>query len=336
MIRNRRDAYMTGMNGEYKTDNVKGQSELNNMNGFNGSYESGYVGDYRKSYSGGMDGSTHLGHMDYRNPKNTIHDNIGDNVLGEQIFDNKLYIDSSIRDYSRHPDPFRFVVKFNGIEPRTEMKTVNINGEIYSYDKYLEGDTTVIMDRVFNNINAVIMDALFLPHAIEFKTMQDGSYERSGRHLERMYYKYIVLKIHELCNGRNFSNNKSLGQESFIMKLDDETCINYHRWVPISKHVAYPESRLRTIDRLTIEICNDKGQRLCPKLDDKPHDFFAEYRQLIDKIQDLQKKNDVKTIESLIPKLDSLKHIVNCISPELHITFCSLNAQIQTLPQYRY
>ena len=34
---------------------------------------------------------------------------------------------------------------------------------------------------------------------------------------------------------------------------------------------------MRTLDKLTVEICDDKGKRLCPTLDGKKHDFFEEY-----------------------------------------------------------
>ncbi|VBB17979.1 hypothetical protein YASMINEVIRUS_442 [Yasminevirus sp. GU-2018] len=337
MNRSRQRQFLTGANGGYSTDIVTGQSELQNTNGFNGSTDSAYVGTYNTSYQGGIDGSVHLGPIDYTNPRNTIHNNIGDRVLAEQVFDNRLFIDSEFRDYSKHPDPFKFVIKFGGVDPQTESVQVEVDGNDYSYTKYLSGDTTVVMDRTFKNIKAVVVNTLILPYAIEFKTKENGAYEKSGRKLEKMFYKYIILKINELCNGRSFSNNKAFGQESFIMKIDDETCSNHHRWIPVSNHVSYPDSRLRVIDRLTVEICNDKGERLCPKLDGKPHDFFGEYRKLIDKILLLQKKGGKTSEEEIVkltPKLESLKHIVSCLSPELHVTFCSLDPQIQTLPQY--
>ena len=324
-IRNNK-AYLTGQNGSYTTDTVKAQSEFTNNN----------MGNYNTSFLGGMDGSVHLGHIDYLNPNNTLHNNIAERVLGEQVFENRLFIDSSLRDYSKYPDPFRFIVKFNGVLPKTESINTEIDGECYSYTKYIEGDTTVVMDRVFKNIKAVIINTLFLPFVMDFKTTENGKYEPSENNLKRIHYKYIVLKINELCNGRSFSNNQSLGLESFIMRLDNDSCVNFNRWVPIAKHVAYPDSRLKVIDRLTVEICNDKGERLCPKLDGKSHDFFAEYRKLIDKVIILHQKGKQKEIEKLQPKLDSLKCITSYLSPELHITFCTIDTQIQTLPQFRF
>jgi len=336
MNNSRQKAFLTGVNGSYSTDHIMGQSELGNINAFNGSHDSNYVGNYNTSFLGGMDGSIHLGQPDYSNPNNLLHNNVSDRVLGEQVFENRLYIDSAFRDYSCHNDPFRFIVKFNGVYPKTECIHVDIDCETYSYTKYCEGDTNVLMDRVFKNIKAVIINTLFLPFAIDYKTNTDGSYEKSEKNFKKLEYKYIVLKINELCNGRSFSNNKSLSQESFIMKLDDDSCFNFHRWIPTTNHVAYPDSRLKCIDRLTVEICNDKGEKLCPKLDGKPHDFFAEYRRLIDKIIVLENKEKNKDIEHLKPKLHSLKRITSYLSPELHVTFCTIDPQIQTLPQYRF
>lgn len=332
----RQRSYLTGQQGNRSTDQIKGQNELNMTDGFNSSVERNYFGNYTQSYQGGINGSVHLGQPEYINPRNTIHDNLGARILAEQIFDNRLLIDSSLRDYTKHNDPFKFIVKFNAIEPKTENVTVSINGDTYSYTKYLEGDTTVIMDRIFKNIKAIIINTLVLPRSIEYVTKENGSYEKSGKTLAKSHYKYILLKIEEVTNCRTFSNNKAFGREFFVMKIDDESCVNFHRWIPISNNISYPDSRLNEITRLTVEICDDNGDRLCPKLDGKPFDFYADYQKTIDKVIMLQKKGDVNGARLLKPKLDSLKDIVTCISPELHLTICTLEPQINTLPQYRY
>jgi hypothetical protein len=335
----RQKAYLTGSNGSYSTDNIKGTSELMDTNGFNGSLDTSYVGNYNNSYKGGMNGSVLLGQPDYTNPGNILHNNVGDRVMGEQIFDHKLFIDSSIRDYSRSPDPFKFMIKFNGIEAKTENVYVIIDGETYSYPRYLEGDTDVVMDRIFKNIKSVVINTLLLPIFIDYKTNEDGSYSPTGLKLSKSAFKYLILKIDELTNNRCYSNNKVFGKESFIMKMDDEICIFNHRWIPISNNVCYPDSRLKFIDRLTVEICNDKGVRLCPTLDGKNHDFYAEYRKLINKIILLKKSNNsesILTAERLVPKLNSLKEITQYLSPELHLTFCILEPQVATFPQYRH
>lgn len=330
----RHKSYLTGTIGSYSTESIVGQNDIQGSS--NSNNDSNYYGNYNTSFPGGMSGSIILEQPNYNNPKNNLHNNIGVNILNEQIFENKLFIDSELRDYSKYPEPFKFIVKFNATEPKTECIYVEINDESHSYTKYIKGDSTVTMDRTFKNIKSVYINALILPHSIEFKTNPDGSYEQSGRFLEKASYKYILLKIYELSNDRFFSNNKAFGKESFIMKLDDDSCLNFHRWIPISNNTAYPDSKLHNIDRFTIEICNDKGMKLYPKLDGKPHDFYGEYRKLIDKVIILKDKGDDTEIKKLEPKLNSLKQITCCLSPELHLTICTLDPHINTLPQYRY
>ena len=338
MNRNKQKAFLTGANGSYSTDTVKGSSELADTNGFTGSVDSNYVGNYNNAYKGGINGSVFLGLPDYGNPGDLLHNNVEERVLLEQVLDNKLFIDTSIRDFSKSPEPFKFVVKFNGTEAKTEDVYVMIDGETYSYPKYLSGDTDVVMDRIFKNIKIVTINTLFLPRHIMYKTNDDGSYENVGGKIAKTNYKYLILKIAELSNNRCFSNNKTFGKESFMLRMDDEVCDHNHRWKPTSNaNIVYPNSRLQVINRLTVEICDDKGMRLCPTLDGKNYDFFREYRKLIDKIETLQSdgSNSAKReIEELTPKIKSLRKITQHIAPELHITLGILEPHINTLPQY--
>src|ERR1700691_2726916 len=116
MNRSRQKAYLTGAPGSYETDVVKGQSELTDSNGFTGSSDSTYVGNYNNVYRGGIDGSVALGKPDYSNPGNVFHNNIGDRVITEQLYDNRLFVDSLLSDHSVFRDPFKFTIKFNGRE----------------------------------------------------------------------------------------------------------------------------------------------------------------------------------------------------------------------------
>lgn len=334
MNRRRQAAFLTGNIGGNTTNipnvtnNQPGQSSLSSA--------TQDYGRYPETYAGGINGSMYVGYPDYKNQNVLFHNNVADNVMDEQVFENRIFIDSSLRDYSKnnYKNPFEFEVKFNGTQPKTEMINVIVGDEIYSYVSYLSGDFSVVFDRSFENLKATIINSLFLPHAIDYKTMPDGSYEHIGKGLDRKHFRYILLKVKELKNDRSFSNNPAFDAETFIMKLDDDTCFNHHRWIAMSKNVSYPNSSLKNIDKLTVSICDDRGKVLFPTLDGKKHDFFGEYRNLIDQIIVLQKKGKVNEIELLKPKLNSLKHITSCLSPELHITLCILESQISTLPNF--
>lgn len=315
-------SYRTGHTGTYPTDTIIGQNELYDKTGILD--KTTYVGSYNKPDNT----VTLLQQPDYKNPNNMIHNNIGHNVLLEQLFHNVLFIDSEYMDHSKHTNPFNFTIKFNGIEPETEYKQVVINGDTFCYTKYINGDTDVVIDRIFKNIKSVIINELFMPTFIEYIT-KDNTYVPKENKLNKFHTKYIVLKINELNSERFFTNNKKLGNNSFIMEYD-EICGNHNSWVPVVGVITYPDSNLKLIDRLTVKICDDKGNVLIPQLDGVPYDFFKEYRTLIDNV-----KTRTATCAE-IEKLKILKDITSYLTPELHITFCTVDPQINTLPQFRY
>ncbi len=345
MNRSKQNLYFPGINinESFETNNVKGTNELVETNGFSNSSSStgSRSGSPNSNFSppikqGGMFGSVLLGQPTFNNPNNNFHNNIGDRILLEQTFDNKIFIDTSFKDFNKHPDPFKFTVKFNGTFPKVEIVNLNVNNDFYIYKKYIDGDSDIIFDRIFKNVKSVNVNALILPNCIEFKTDANGSYVPTDTKLAKSLYKYLILKIDELRNGRCFSNNNSLGREYFIMKKDDDCSHNNQIWIPLYKNVGYFESQLKTVDKLNVEICDDKGNKLFTKLDGKIHDFFTEYKKLIDVTNQLKIIGATPDIEKLIPRLNSLKIITNYLTPELHITFNTLEPQIDTKPQFRY
>ena len=339
MNRTTQRAYMSGGTTPNTGDDIKEVSELSSR----GSYDDHRqqipfdvdYSDRSLAFPGGLTGAIAMQQPNYANPKNLFHNNVSDKVLHEQVFENRLFIDSEIRDYARYRDPFAFVVKFNSVQPKYQNVAINIGGTEYSYQKCIQGDGSIIFDKVFRNVNSASINTLFMPHIAEFKTNEDGLYEKTDRKLGRMYYRYIVLKIKELSNGRSYSNNPAIGNGTFIMKVDDETCIKHHRWIPLTPYIAFPESKPINLDRLTIDICTDRGEPFMALLDDKPHDFYNEYFKLIDTVKILKANNDETAIIKLVPKLDILKHITSFLSPELHISISTREPSIHTAPQYR-
>jgi hypothetical protein len=366
------NAYLTGMGGVYKHSNVRGTSEITDTDGFNRDFNGVMDNDtYKRANQGGINGKVFLDKYNYENPKNNLHNNIGSSVLLEQIMTNKILIDSSFQDHKNNPDPFRFIVKFNGIQPYYEDICVKFrlgsdsscssslsclycsssssgsscsyssyNNEYeFSYLKYgsdnvkINGDNCVVIDKAFKNVKCVYIDELIMPVSITYKTTDDGSYKKC-HNLAHNKYKYLILKINELSNNRFFTSNKKMGNEAFIMKADKNICHNNHLWIPIYGSVCYPLSNLKNIDRLTIEICDDQNKRLVPQLDGVNHDFYADY---VDTINYAKQKldNDEEIEIEIINKLNSLKEIIQGIYPEIHLTIDTVEAQINTIPGFR-
>lgn len=325
MNRTHQKSYFTGMNGNYSTNQVSGITKLTNTQ----------ESDYNEVYN--EQKSVLLGKPNYANPNNTLHNNLNETIMKEQLFYNKILINSEYRDYSKHPDPFSFIVKFNGTEAVIENVEININGNIYSYPKYISGDTQIVLPTNFKNIKNVQLNATVIPSYIEYTTQDDGSYKVNDIKTSAIN-KYVIVKIKELENYRNYTNNKNLGKESFVMVVDSLLGIDGEIWIPVYNSVGYFDSRLRNIDRLTIEICDYKGNKLCTKLDGKKHDFNAEYRKILNDIIAIRKYHEEKEaelmIQSLIPRLDSLVKITNYISPDVHLIFVSSEPQIDTLTNF--
>ena len=337
-------AYLTGMNGNYSSNPVRGLSEITDTNGFNSSFN-GVLNNntYKNAHSGGINGKTFLEKPSYENPKNMFHNNVGSNVLMEQIMSNKIFIDSSFQDHKKNPEPFKFIVKFNGIQPyyeETGIKFTSDDDEYeFNYCKYgssnikINGDSCVVIDKAFKNVKCVFIEELIMPIAICYYEDTDGSYKKSYN-LAHNKYKYLILKINELSNERFYTNNKKIGNEAFIMKADKDICKNNHLWIPICDRVCYPASNLKNIDRLTIEICDDQNNRLIPQLDGKNHDFYDDYVKTIESVR-TQLENNQPIAPNTIKKLSSLKEILRGLYPEIHMTIDTLDVQINTMPNYR-
>lgn len=256
-----------------------------------------------------------------------IHNNIGNNILEKQIYKNVLFIDSEFRDYTIYKNPFSFIVKFNGKEPQTNIVQVNISDNIFYYTQYYNGDRCILIDRVFKNIVSITINTLFMPNNIAYETI-NNDYVPVNTPINKFFSKYIVLKIDEISNEKNFTNNKNLGNNSYIMTYDDISG-KYGTWIPVDSTIVYPVSNLKVIDKLTIQVCNDRGDIFYPILDGEQYDFFAEYKTLIDTEKTTPGSVDVN-------RLQTLKNITQSISPELHITFSILEPQINTQPLFRH
>jgi hypothetical protein len=319
----RQKQYLTGKNGQYKTDHIRGTGDFSNMD---------VGGNYEMAHAGGMDGSVLLGKPNFINPNNNLHNNIRENVLREQSFDNRIFIDSALRSIEYYPNPFKFDVKFDGILAKTEPVTFYYNGESYQYSHHVEGDTQIVITKGFKNVKYVNMNALIMPIFIDFLTQADGSYKPSLKCLKR--FRYLILKIKELKSTKKYSNNQLIDGDGFVLVQDDTFGDSNEYWIPIYNNVSYYDSNLQNINRLSFEIYDNKGNPLVPTLDGKPHDFVTEYKKLIDRLKTINPKDSL--IDQLLPKLNSLKCIVENIFPDVHMTFNVLDCMIDTVPNHAF
>lgn len=92
-----------------------------------------------------------IGHIDYSNKNNLLHNNVHDKVLDENIIEYKIDIDSIDRDITVYPDPFSFVVNFAPIPSSC------------SYGQRMGGTPTphILID--FRNVKYIKLQNIILP-----------------------------------------------------------------------------------------------------------------------------------------------------------------------------
>jgi hypothetical protein len=303
-------------------DNIRpySNSEMNSMGNFN------------DVYKGGIDGMTLMGKPDYTNPNYLLHNNVGEFTIKEQTFDHRIFIDSSIRCFTSHPNFFKFDVKFGGNDPTFENKELFYRGEKYNYNRRISGDTTiVIQQKPLKNVRYVNINSLIIPCHFNYNLLDDGKYEpECGCEI----FKYIILKIKELSSSYKSSNSQSITPDSFLMKFDDSWGKNFQCWVPIYDSYVASSSNLKTINRLSFELCSDTGEILTLRKNGKPFDFYKEYTNMIDELDGKVRKEKYKMTDYEKNKIESLQKIIKISSPEIHLTVNIITPQIDTLPSF--
>jgi hypothetical protein len=280
------NAYLTGRNGHKKTDRVKGMSDQT----FNSRH------NIQNNTSGGLEGYTALSRDSHINNNKLFHNNVGDNLLREQNFGFRIFVDSTFRNFKFYPDPFNFRVRLNSIQPTIEEVSLNIpititNDNIdligcdrdFSYQKYIDGgnDITITISKQITNVFSFNLNTVIFPKSLNYKTNDDGTISSIGKKISELY-KYIILSIDEIRTDTKYSNTGIIGKDTFILKYDEDQGLESTYWYPIEETVEFFESRKQNIESLTFSFRTDKGKPLCPTLDGKEFDFHQEYKKQID------------------------------------------------------
>lgn len=183
---------------------------------------------------------TQIGKMDFKNKCNIMHNNIGDTIMTEKITEYNIHIDSSSRDMDYYTNPFSFTVAF-GSEPHPRI------------------------DRKFMNVKYIKIHGVILPktNVIEIGgTVENPTYELSDSLNYLTNNKFLVLKIKELKNNKIFSTNQFIGDDSIILYYDTDKGLYNTMWYPSVDSRVFPNSLLRNLNKLTIQITDDDGDQL--------------------------------------------------------------------------
>jgi len=274
-----------------------------------------------------------LGAPNYGNRKNTIHDNLGGEILRTRLSNNTIFIDTELRNIEYYPEPFKFDVKFGGTLQKTEPVVVNILGEMFEYTRYIDGDTQIVIPRDFRNVNSIRIDAVIVPNCLHMISREDGAFE--PEECNRIsHYKYLIMRIKELKTFRKYSNNPQINDNSIILTNDSTWGNRNEYWIPLDNTIQSYSSQLLNISRLSFELYDNRGNPLRYTLDGKSFNPVSEYKRTID--QAIQLGIQRKCTDHLTPYLKSLKRLLECAYPEVHMNIETVEAELDTVPNFSY
>ncbi len=233
--------------------------------------------------------------IDYTNPNKILHNNIGDNVLDENIIEYKVHIDSLDRDIKYYPNPFSFVVKFNPQGPsivQTEeyISYKNKNNGTKIVETQFKGPPAPHINKQFKNVKYIKLESIILPQYGKIKVNDDGVWVFDPDGII-MTDRFVTLVIEELDCDRIFATSEGrvrTNEQGQIYKppvpfatiiLDKVLGFNYYSGTPYYGNKIYKNSTLGNIGQMTIKLYDSTGQ-LLQYTDQFTYRQLKEYKRL--------------------------------------------------------
>jgi hypothetical protein len=236
----------------------------------------------------------------FKNPDNTIHNNLGDILLSENITEYQINIDSDDRCLDTYPSPFCYSVSFKALGPSTEKKYSNFkqydnncNKIIDPIDKiYYPGTPGPVIMRSFKNVkfvkirNVIISKSCIQKYLIKqcifidkkcsnkfkiTKTTFDKICSKDAKCTVCFHttcvcnipkFKFLIMKIKELQNDRIYSTNTAASDNAFILLLDKTYSNGHNTWTCPLGTIYFRNSSLHNINRLTFDFYDSRGCKL--------------------------------------------------------------------------
>lgn len=212
----------------------------------------------------------------YVNHNGFIHNNVGDYVLGEQIMEYRLLIDSRDRNIKTYPNPFSFTVKFN--QEGTASMDYQVRAESNCRaDKYksstVAGPPGPLINTVFRNVKYIKLENVIIPQSdIIKKSEETGEYVFGQRNV--LTDRFITLVIKELNLDFIYSTSDNVTRYNreghpytpplpFALILPDKILgQDYYSGTPYYGSKTFYNSALGNISQLTIQFYNSCGELL--------------------------------------------------------------------------
>lgn len=181
------------------------------------------------------------------NKQQLLVDNLGENVLAENIIEYTLHIDSSDRDPTLYLNQFKFPVHFGDkTQPNIARKFKNV--------KYIKLEN-VIIPTIYKVCASGVDPSGTLPDPSNNNFSSDPNYNTLNE-------RYLLLKMKELTNERVLSTGNIVKSDTVKLYYDVELNSYYNSWTTNQNSFVFPNSNLGNLKKLTFELYDSYGNQL--------------------------------------------------------------------------
>jgi len=176
---------------------------------------------------------------DFRNTGQVLHNNLGANLLNEQIIEYNLHIDSINRDLSLYPSQFEFQVTFDGVRQPSI-------GRIVKNVKYFK-----LAQVILPNSHKIVSNGGIPPTYI-FSTADVDQF---------IYERILTLKLEEADNGKTLSTDQYFTNGCFSL-YQDLTYGEFSVWIARNNIIVFPDSQLFNLRKLSVKLMDYDGSAM--------------------------------------------------------------------------
>ena len=190
---------------------------------------------------------------DFTNQQNVLHNNLGNNLLEQQITEYKIHVDSTNRDTGTFPSPFNFKIPFGSSSSFGISKN-------FSKVKYVTMDHLILPKNIAIDISRVTESPVQLyPTGSTYSSSPVSS---TNILTSLSSNRYIIVKIDELENSEHLGTSILSDEKTFKFIYDKNAGLDNQVWKPMHGSVVYPSSNLFNFSRLSISLYDQFGNAL--------------------------------------------------------------------------
>jgi hypothetical protein len=201
-----------------------------------------------------------INRQDFSNKRETLHNNLNENLLLKDVIEYKIHIDTIDRNVDIYQSPFKIKVPFG---------TAAIQNHAF-------------IRRKFKNVKFLTLDSVMLPRTLAIDTTQseDGIIYPAESQITLNLnspapigdnqtlltnHKYLMVKIQEITNDRILGTSTIFDRDTFVIIPDNQKGNGPDNvmWKPLqTSMIMYKDSALGNLYNLTLTILDEYGNEL--------------------------------------------------------------------------